>query len=858
MSPARSGRVAAGLALAAIVLGPASRALAQELPLSEPFSVIGITSYDEAIPRPDEVLGFEVGTRHTRPEELARYFEAVDASSDRVRLERHGFTHEGRPLIHAIVSAPENLARLEEIRAANLRLFASAESVSDRELETMPAVVYLAYSVHGNEASGSEASLLALFHLAAGRGPAVEDALSDLVVIIDPSLNPDGRDRFVDWVNRNRGRVPSTDPQDLEHNEPWPGGRTNHYWFDLNRDWLPVTQPESRARLALFARWRPQLLFDFHEMGREATFFFQPGVPSRTNPNTPESNQELTARIGRYHARAFDRVGQPYFSGETFDDFFYGKGSTYPDINGAVGVLFEQASSRALAVETSTGELRYARTIRNQFIATLSSLEAAVDLRTELLRHQRDFYGSVDEWAAGLPHDAWLVERAGTGGRAEDLVGLLATHGIRSYENSEAVEADGRRLSPGEAYIAPVRQAQGRLLEALMERVTSFRDSVFYDVSAWTLPLAYDVPAGPISGSAARALGVEFAPDSPRLNGPPGPSSIGWLVPWGSEVAARSLVRWLDAGLEARVLTRPFSIESGAEEREFPAGTLVLAPRRERELVPHGDLQPVLEEIGAEAGTLLIPLGTTSTPAGPDLGGPAARLILPREVAILTGGRLSSNRAGEIWHLLDLETSMPVSLLDADRLPRLDLARYDVIIVAGGSAGSAAGEVLKEWVDDGGTLVALGTSAAWSVEAGLLEREERVFDVDSLVTGAGWSDLGVARGTHSIAGTILESRLDQSHPLAFGIGDRLPLFVTSGRFFSPPDRGAVATYSESPRLSGWLSDARISQVSGASAVSVERIGGGRVIAVHAYPAYRGYWKGGARLVWNAVFFGPTL
>ena len=325
------------------VAGAAHPLPAQQLPLGETFEVDGVTAYASDVPTPDEILGFSVGSRHTRPDELVSYFEAVAASSDRVRVETHGSSHEGRPLVHAIVSSPANLARLEAIREADVRLFASPRSVSDRELDAMPGIVYLAYSVHGNEASGSEASLLALYHLAAGSGPAVDRVLSDLVVIVDPSLNPDGRDRFVDWVNRNRGSVPTTDSQDREHNEPWPGGRTNHYWFDLNRDWLPVTQPESRARLQLFGNWRPQLLLDFHEMGGNSTFFFQPGVPSRTNPNTPASNQELTARIATYHARAFDGIGQPYFSEETFDDFFYGKGSTYPDLNGAVGILFDMS-----------------------------------------------------------------------------------------------------------------------------------------------------------------------------------------------------------------------------------------------------------------------------------------------------------------------------------------------------------------------------------------------------------------------------------------------------------------------------------------------------------------------------------
>ena len=848
--------------------GPAHRAGGQEIPLSEPFVVDGVTEYASDVPTPEEILGFSVGSRHTRPDELVSYFETVAKSSDRVLVETHGRTHEGRRLVHAVVSAPANLARLEAIRAANLRLFESPRSVSDRELDSMPGIVYLAYSVHGNEASGSEASLLALYHLAAGSGPAVDRVLSHLVVIIDPSLNPDGRDRFVDWVNRNRGSVPTTDSQDREHDEPWPGGRTNHYWFDLNRDWLPVTQPESRARLKLFGNWRPQLLFDFHEMGGNSTFFFQPGVPSRTNPNTPVSNQELTARIAAYHVRAFDRIGQPYFSEETFDDFFYGKGSTYPDLNGAVGILFEQASSRGLIAETSSGELRYSRTVRNQFVATLSSLEAAVDLRTDLLRHQREFYGGVESWAGRQPHAAWLIDRQGADARSDALVGLLDTHGIRSYANSSAVEVNGIRFAPGEAWISPLAQPQGRLLEALMERVTEFQDSVFYDVSAWTLPLAYDVRAYGIRGSASRALGAPFSPEpapdgttTSASNGivtEPAPSRVGWLMPWGSAAAARSLVRWLDGGLEARVLTRPFSVDLAGEAQDYPAGTVILMPRRGRESLPDTEVRPLLRQLAEQEGVELVPMGTGSTSSGPDFGGPGASLIEAPSVAILTAGGMSSNRAGEVWHLLDHETGLGVSLLDEDRIPRSDLTRYDVIIAAGGSVSESAGAEIDDWVESGGTLLVMSSSVDWAVGAGLLDLVERPFDLDSLVQGVDWASSGLARGAHTIAGTILSARLDATHPLAFGIGERLPLFVSSDAVFEPAAKGTVATFDDPPRLSGWLSEARAAQLSGAAAVSSARRGRGRVIAIHAAPAFRGYWKGGSRLVWNSVFFGPQI
>jgi hypothetical protein len=335
-------------------------------------------------------------------------------------------------------------------------------------------------------------------------------------------------------------------------------------------------------------------------------------------------------------------------------------------------------------------------------------------------------------------------------------------------------------------------------------------------------------------------------------------SRAGWLVRWGSEAAARGLARWLRAGFEARVLVRPIGVDPDGSEQEFPAGTVVLAPRRDRQLVAFEEVEPLLTAIITEEGIGLVPVASSLTPSGPDLGGPSARLIGLPEVAILTGDGLSSNRAGELWHLLDHGTGMPVSLLDQDRISGADLDRYGVIFVAGGTVSESELQPLFEWVKSGGTLIALGSSMAWAVREGLLQLEERPFDVDSLTADADWADLGVARGTHAIAGTILRSRLDGSHPLAFGIGEGLPLFVTSGQFFDASPKESIATYEERPRLSGWLSGARESQATGATAIAVSRQGSGRVIGIHAYPAFRGYWKGGARLIWNAVFFGPGL
>ena len=358
-------------------LGPTGESNGQQLPLAIPFSVDGVL-YDENIPTPESVLGHRIGDRHTRPHQIVEYFEAVAAASDRVSLSTYGYTYEGRPLIAAAVTNPSNQSRLEALRDANLRLSEDALAVSDEALEDMPVIAQFHYTVHGNEASGSEAAILLLYHLAAGDGAAVRAVLDNSIVVIDPCINPDGRDRFVDWVNGNRSRGGNPDPQDREHHEPWPEGRTNHYWFDLNRDWLPAQLVESQARLELFHSWRPHVLLDAHEMGSDQTFFFQPGVPERTNPNTPVPSQNLTDRLARYTARALDRIGSLYFTREHYDDFYYGKGSTYPDVNGSIGILFEQASSRALVRSTDDGDLSLAFGVRNQLAASLQEVEVGL------------------------------------------------------------------------------------------------------------------------------------------------------------------------------------------------------------------------------------------------------------------------------------------------------------------------------------------------------------------------------------------------------------------------------------------------------------------------------------------------
>lgn len=875
--------IAAGL-LCVLLSG---NARAQDLPFVMDVRVPGVASYDAAVPRPESVIGHVVGETHTRSHLVADYYRAVAEASDRVVVNRHGASYEGRHLYHAVVTSPANHGRLEEIRLANHRLSDAPGEVTGAMIETMPVVVHLGYGVHGNEASGPEAAMLVLYHLAAGNGPAVDGLLDRAVIIMDPNYNPDGRDRFVNWVNANRGPVATRDGQDREHVEPWPGGRTNHYWFDLNRDWLVAQHPESQGRVALFHHWRAQVLTDVHEMGSNATYFFQPGIPSRNNPNTPERTFELTAALAEHHAEWLDRQGALYYSGETFDDYFYGKGSTFPDVNGAIGILFEQASSRSLERVTNDGVLTYPFTIRNQFATSMSTLAGSLALRTELLSNQRDFYASAADAARQNPVKAYVLDLAESRTRTQALLEMLLRHRVRVYELARTVEADGRSFQAGEAAVIPLDQPQTRLIKASMERVTTFTDSLFYDVSAWTLPLAMGVESGELRRYSDDLAGAEITAadfDGGRLIG--GHGSYAYLMEWDRYYAPRALYRILDAGIRPRLARKPFTLATGGQggtgseggpggtgatsgtggadrtERTFDRGTIIIpvAQRDASSTVTPEQVRALIDRIVAEDHVVVHRADTGLTPSGGDLGGPTSPVLVKPEIALLSGPGTRAYEVGETWHLLNERFGIPVSLVDADGFSELDLDRYTTLVMAMGNYDLDTEDVnrLTRWVREGGTLIAWKSAARWLIARELIDEKTVASPPDT--TDLPYEMVPATRGAQRIGGAIFEAELDATHPLAFGYGDRTSLFRNHEIFFEPSaTQGAtVARYTSSPLMSGYISPKRHGELSGTAALIARRLGDGAVILFADNPNFRAFWYGTNGLFLNAVFFGGAF
>lgn len=845
-----------------LIRGPGAAAplAAQELPFGLEFPLDGVTRYRDEIPKPEAVLGHRVGERHTHPHQIVEYFRAVAEASDRVQFVVYTHSYQGQPLIHAIVTAPANHRRLEEIRQTNRLLSDSPSEVTDRQLARQTAVIYQGYGVHGDEASGPEAALLLLYHLAAGEGPAVARVLESTVLVLDPMLNPDGRLRFTGWVNQNRGAVPITDPQNREHQQPWPGGRGNHYWFDANRDWFTVLHPEGRGRLELLNHWRPQVVGDFHEMGSDAHYYFQPGAASRVNPNIPARNQELTREMATLHARALDRLGTLYFTGETFDDFFPGKGSTYPDVTGAVGILFEQASSRALERETVNGVLTYAHTIRNQLATSLSLLEGTVRMRRTLLRYQRDFFAEAPTLAAQHPTKAFVIGIEPDRTRAQMLARLLQQHRIRVHELDGRLRIDGRTYRSDAAYIVPVDQPQFRLIKALMERTTEYLDSLFYDVSTWTLPLAFGLQYGELRKDPGPHVGALLEPvelDGGVLVG--GRSEYAYVLEWGRYYAPRALHKLQAAGVRTRAITRPVSAESGGRLHSFPRGSILIAVAQDH--VSPDELDALIQQIIREDHVCVYALETGLTQQGPDLGSHASVRVLdvPR-LALITGDGTSSTDAGSIWHLFDERFGMPVSLLDASQVRRADLDRYNTLFLAGGSYGNLPTDTVKNWVQSGGRLIAIGSAVDWAVKQELAVLKEKKFDEAPLLKDLPYEQLQDARGAQRIGGSIFAAKLDITHPVAYGSSPMVPLFRSHNTFHEPSEAAGtnVAMYDDTPLLSGYISAEQLERASGSAAIVAQRRGQGRVVLFLDNPNFRSFWYAPNGLLMNAVFFSPLF
>jgi len=805
-------------------------------------------TYNPKISTPQEVLGYVPGEWHVTHDLLVAYMKTLAEESPRITLENRGTTYEGRPLLLMVITSEENQKNIEQIRKNHVALTtANSENIKTSE---MPIVVYQGFSIHGNEPSGSNAALLAAYYLAAGQGEKIDKILNNTVILFDPSFNPDGLQRFAYWANTNRSENLNPDPQDREFSEVWPGGRTNHYWFDMNRDWLPVQLPESKARIATFHKWQPNILTDHHEMGSNSSFFFQPGIPSRTHPLTPKMNQDLTREIGTYHAKALDKIGSFYYTEEDYDDFYYGKGSTFPDVNGSIGILFEQASSRGHVQETDNGLLTFPFTIRNQFTTALSTLEAASNMRSKILDYQRDFYKTARNTAG---KDAYVFGSAKDKNKAYYLAEILKRQQIEVHEIKEDFEIDGKKFKNGSGYIVPKNQRQHRLIEAMFEKRTSFTDSLFYDISAWSFPLAFDLDFN-------NEVSLKYAGEKIDSLQKPQVSSFNksdyaYLMEWADYNSPKALNAILEKGLRAQVAMKSFE----AASKKYDYGTILIPVQNQK--MNSEEIYNTLTEISKNSKISMDPVSTGLTD-GINLGSSYFRPLVAQKVAMIVGDGITPYDAGEIWHLFDQRYDMKITKLDTRNFGRADLSRYTDIILPnswGNALEKKDVEKLKEWVKNGGTLIGYKNAANWFkdnefMKLDLLENKVKATDIS-------FEEKDDFQGAQGIGGAIFEATQDRSHPINFGYDDnKIPLFRDTTIFIKADSTSYKnpIQYTANPLLSGYISKPNLKLIANTVPFKHANMGRGNVILFTDNTNFRGFWYGTNKLLMNAIFFGDEM
>ena len=860
--------------------------------LDPPFSatISPDTTYDPAIPTLTQIAGHDIDQEITPSADVIAYFEALaGAAPARTHLFRYGETWEGRPLIAMVIGATERIESLDDVKA-RLRHLAHPDRTTSAEVDgligDLPVVTALMHGIHGNEISSTGAAMAMAYHLLAARGdPEVDVILSESLVLIDPNMNPDGRDRFVASYRQARGAFVDTDRLSAEHDEPWPGGRTNHYLFDLNRDWYALTQPESAARAAMLLEFMPHVLVDLHEMGGDSTYFFPPAAEPG-NPHTSVAQHAAYERFGRATADRFDARGFPYFTREVFDAFFPGYGVSWPTAHGALGMTFEQGSARGLAFERRDGTtLRYGDGILHHFTAALSTALTAARERSRLLRDYVAFRRDAETPDADEAR-AVVLSCLHDPSRAERLARTLAANGIRVYRPAGDVEVGEPSVvrQADRAFVVPIHQPAGRLVRNLLdpqvsldpdfvsrqiERLARRQRDQIYDVTAWSLPLLWDVDAHrvdrvpEVAGDPLSATRVETRPtalDDAR---------VGYLLPWGAATAA-AVAEALRDGLRVHSVIGDFTLGG----RKYGVGTAFV-----RRSGNAGDVPARLAAIAARHGAEVIPVDSSYVDEGTSLGSNRVRALSAPRVVLAWDRPTRAYSAGWARYVLERRFGQRVSVVRSRSMPRLRLSDVDVIALPSGdftdTFDDAFVERLRRWMTDGGTVITMAESSRWASRAGLLATEPERRDADAPDTDpptpTGETDLPTAyleaitperESPRSTPGAIARVILDPEHWLSAGSDGEIGALVEGSRVFSPIklDRGTnVGRYAgtEDLVLSGVIWDDARAQLANKAFLVHQPFGRGHLIAFAEDPNYRAYCEATQLLFLNAVLLGGS-
>lgn len=816
---------------------------------SQDYFLENLGPFNENIQSPEEFLGYEIGDQHTRHDLILAYFKYLSSVSERANLINYGKSYEGRTLTLLSISSEENLKNLEEIKTEHLKstIPGSIKTIN----ENLPVIINLGYGIHGNEPSGSEAALLTAYTLIASKNKKIDRLTTDSVVFIDPTLNPDGRDRHSQWANQYKSINLVADSNDAEHNESWPRGRTNHYWFDLNRDFLLAIHPESRGKLNWFHEWYPNVVLDVHEMGTNSNYFFDPMKSSASvKPLIPQENVDLYPIFAKYYVKYMDSIGSFYYSKESFDETYPGYGSTYSDLQGGLALLFEQASSRGHVQETNYGEMTFGFTIRNQFLNGIATVEAAVDNKILLRDYQKRFFESALEEFKNEKIKAYEFGDIYDKNRTKAFIDKLLIHKIEVYEKDDKL-------------IVPVNQLQSRMVKNFFETHDKYLDSVFYDASAWSVSNFYNM-----KHKAVRSFDVnkltrvnDLLVSNPKVS----KSNYAYILDWDDYNTPAALNHLHKNGVISYSAYKPFSIKVNEDDyvKSFNRGTVMVPVSKQKV-----DSEKLFEIIESTQEKFNLPVFSTETgysSTGIDLGSNFFGINKEVKVAMLIGDGVSSYEAGEVWHLLDTRVHIPLTKIRLNQFNRTSLDKYTTLVMVSGTYNQISDlgiKKIKDWVGKGNTLITIGSASSWAIKKEIVKESLVETKNDTIFARKRYIDAREYSGRERIGGSILKVDLDLTHPLAFGYRDKsIPVYKNNNVFLnkSKSHYSSVAIYSKNPHIDGYVSKKNMeNNLKGAASLIVSGSGSGRVVLFADNPNFRGTWYGTNKLFLNAIFFGANI
>ena len=810
--------------------------------------VLSISTFAQTLQSPSQFLGYDLGTKFSRHHQVVDYFEHVQQEKPlMVKLEQYGETNERRPLMLAFVSSEENIKNLETIRENNLK---NAGILEGSSTTNDIAIVWLSYNVHGNEASSTEASMNTIYKLLTEKSA----YLKNTVVIIDPCINPDGRDRYVNWYNETASVPYDIDQQASEHSEPWPGGRPNHYLFDLNRDWAWATQVESASRLKAYNKWMPHIHVDFHEQGINEPYYFAPAAEP-FHEVISDWQRDFQTQIGKNHAKYFDAEGWLYFTRERFDLLYPSYGDTYPTYMGAIGMTYEQGGhGRAgLGILNDEGDvLTLVDRLTHHTVTGLSTIEISSKNAEKLNTEFANYFDN-----SKLNYKSYVLK--GHDDKIKSLIELLEKHEI-SYgfaENGKVNgyhygnSSQGQMNTSSKDLVVSTNQPKGKMVKVLFEPNAKLSDSLTYDITAWSVPYAYGLDA-----VASRTLVQSNQVNKSIPSTIPNSGATGYVVEWNSLKDAQFLADLLKGGFKVRFTEKPFTTQG----KTYTRGSLIIV-RGDNKMVDNFDNR--LIQIAFTHNRTPEAIASGFSTSGPDFGSPDIKLVNPPKIAMLSGNYTSSLSYGELWHFFEQQLQYPVTSINTSDLSGTNLSKFNVLIMPNGYYGGLLNDnlidKLKTWVRSGGKLIAIDgalNSFAGKDGFGLKRNQPEASEDNDDSKRIKYADREREYTKNLITGAIFKTDVDNTHPMAYGYDEHYFTLKLGNASYSLLDSGYnVAYLGENPKnVSGYAGQDALKKLDNSLIFGEQRMGSGSVIYMVDNVMFRSFWENGKLFLVNAIFF----